>query len=91
MGTDVGDSNSVQPLKRVGIWVTNTVRTDSLDEVVPIRADNTDPRPHVMLRRVVPRTVVAGTALGWVDCDRRVAHVPPSELFRSNLSELRIR
>jgi hypothetical protein len=73
----------MEPFHRVGIGVPDSVRAHPFHEVVSIRADHSGPGVHVMIRWVMPGTVIARTPLGRMDRDSVMAHV---QTFRTGAS-----
>lgn len=74
MPSVVVNAYPVEPLKRVRIGMPDTVRADSLHEIVSIQADSARPRAHMVIRWIVPGAVMPGASLRRVDGDGRVAH-----------------
>jgi hypothetical protein len=70
----VGDTDSIQPFKRVGIGMTDSVEANPDQEVVSIREDVAGPVDHPVVRRVVPGASVPLASRGRMDRDRGVAH-----------------
>jgi hypothetical protein len=57
----VGDADSMEPFKGVRIRVRDIVRAHPFHEVMSVRTDPAEPRLHVMVRWVVPGTVITRT------------------------------
>jgi hypothetical protein len=75
MGAVIGNADPMEPFHRVGVGVPDSVWAHSFHEVVSIRTDHSHPGVHVMIRRVMPGTVIARTPLGRMDRDSVMAHV----------------
>jgi hypothetical protein len=75
MGAVIENTDSIEPLERVGIRMADLVPANPLNEVVSIHADPSRPCVHVMIRRVVPGTTITLTPRRLMDGNGCMAHL----------------